>query len=269
MCACVADPELGETSFAVTNLVLEAEDSTGAGYVEADTAASNDAVLVLTTPGTFAEQSFQTNNSIVGGSVYVRGDSCNPVMRVVIDGVNVAYAQTSTTWTTVDFVGPYTGNGNHTLALHYRSGIPGCTLRFDHVTLTIDDPPPPPPPPPPAVVVEAEDANGDGSIVADAAASGGAYRLFSAAYQDASAVFATTDATTGTVYVRSSNCKSMPYAKVTIDGIVATMTPVSTSGSWVALPLGQWGSGNHSIIFENRYSHPGCALHFDHATFTQ
>jgi hypothetical protein len=266
--ACVDEPTLGETSATVTSLVLEGEASTGAGAIETDTTASGNAVLALSTPGTVAQQAFTTAGWISSGSVRVRGDSCQPWLRVDIDTTTVITAMTSTAWTTLAF--PATvPPGNHVLKLHYRSGITGCKLRIDHVTLSVEDPPPPPDPPPAAVVVEAETAVGAGTNVSDPAASGGAYRAFSAKYQRASTTFATSAPMTGIVRVRSSGCSAMPIAKVTVDGVVKTMTSVPTTGAWVTLPLGSVGiSAAHSIDFEHRFGPDNCAVHFDHATFT-
>ncbi|HET9483052.1 MAG TPA: hypothetical protein VFO79_03775, partial [Xanthomonadales bacterium] len=265
---CVDDLELGEASSAVSTLVLEAEDATnGAGVVESDGSASGGAVLVLS-PGTFAHQPFTTTGSLVNGTVRVRGESCLPWIRVRIDFTDVVPSMQLSTdqWTVIGFTGGAgLPAGNHTLELHHRNG--SCAVRYDQVTLTLNDPPPPPPPPPP-VVVEAESASGAGTVVADAAASGGAYREFSAAYQKASRTFTTAVGTTGTVRVRATGCAYAPYAKVTIDGVVATMTQIWQNDTWVTLSLGQWSGGGHAIELEYRYGRAGCVLQFDHATFT-
>ena len=266
---CVDDVDLGETSSAITQLVLEAEDSTnGPGVVEVDAAASGGEVLALTTPGTWAQQPFSTTGTLANGSVRVRGEGCMPWIRVQMDFMDVVPSTqlTTTDWTVIGFTGGGLPAGNHSLKLHHRSGT--CTVRFDQVTLNVNDPPPPPPPPPPPVVVEAEAASGAGTVVNDAAASGGAYRAFSAAYQKANRTFATTVSTNGTVRVRATGCTSAPYAKVTIDGVVATMTQIFTNDVWVTLSLGSWNAGGHVIEFEHRWGPAGCTLHFDHATFT-
>ena len=264
-CACVDNPEVSETTSSISILVLEAEDSIGAGSVELDATASNGALRAMASPGTHADQAFATAGAISSGSVRVRGGSCAPHVRVDIDGITVVPTQpvASATWTTIAFAGPIAA-GDHVLRLHYRNGTRGCVLRFDEVTLTVEDPPPPPPP----VVVEAETAGGYGTVVGDPSASGGAYLAFGAPYQRALTSFTTTVATTGAVAVRAVGCADMPFAKVTIDGVVAVLTQVPTSGSWVSLPLGTWSSGNHSLSFEYRYGEPGCVMHFDHATFT-
>jgi hypothetical protein len=265
--ACVDEPALDEASFAVTSLVLEGEASAGAGSIEPDGAASGGAVLALATPATYAQQAFTTTGWVTGGSVRVRGDRCQPALRVDLDTTNVIPTTpiTSTTWTTLAFPANLPP-GNHVVKIHYRNGVAGCVLRVDHVTLAVDDPPEPPQPPE-AVVVEAESAVGAGTNVVDGAASGGAYRAFAAKYQKASTTFTTVVATNGAVRVRSAGCSEMPIAKVTIDGAVKTMTPVSTSGAWVTLSLGWVSSGFHAIEFEHRFGPDNCALHFDHATF--
>lgn len=262
--ACVDDPDLAETSFAVTSLVLEGEASTGGGVNETDTTASAGAVLVLPTVYTTAQQPFTTSGWTYSGSARVRGEACNPWVRIRIDGQDAVVQQITSAWTTINFwlsVPP----GSHTLQLYHRNG--GCAIRVDHVTLAVEDPQPPPDPPPPPVVVEAESAIGQGAVVTDSAASGGAYRAFAAADEKASTTFATTTATTGSVRVRSSGCFAEPVAKVTIDG-APTTTYIPTSGAWVTMSLPPLANGNHTIEFAHRYGRTGCALHFDHATFT-
>jgi hypothetical protein len=264
LAGCVGDPELSETSFAVTSFALEGEASTGGGTVESDATASANAVLVLPTAGVAAQQPFTTTGWTYSGSARVRGDACNPWLRIRIDGQDVVVQQLTSAWSTINFslsVPP----GSHTLQLYHRNG--GCAIRVDHVTLAVEDPPPPPEPPPPPVVVEAESAVGQGAVVADGAASGGADRAFAAAYQTASRTFTTMVPTTGSVRVRSSGCFDEPVAKVTIDGTSMTMMYLPTSGAWVTMSLPPLGAGNHTITFEHRYGRTGCALHFDHATF--
>ncbi len=264
LAGCAADPELAETSFAVTSFVLEGEASTGGGVVETDTTASGGAVIVLPTVYTTAQQPFTTSGWTYSGSARVRGEACNPWLRIRIDGQDAVVQPLASAWSTINFslsVPP----GSHTLELYHRNG--GCAIRVDHVTLAVEDPPPPPEPPPPPVVVEAESAIGQGTVVIDGAASGGAYRAFAAAYEKASTTFATSVATTGSVRVRSSGCVAEPVAKVTVDG-ASTMTYIPTSGAWVTMSLPPLVGGNHTIQFEHRYGRTGCALHFDHATFT-
>ena len=266
---CIDDVELGETSSELTQLVLEAEDSTnGPGVVEADATASGGEVLALTTPGTWGQQPFTIAGSLHNGSVRVRGEGCMPWIRVQIDTTDVVPPRqlTTTDWTVIGFTGGGLPAGSHSIKLHHRSGT--CTVRYDQVTLNVNDPPPPPPPPPPPVVVEAEAGNGGGSIVADAAASGGAYRAFSAAYQKSTTTFATTVPTTGTVRVRATGCSSPPTAKVMISGSVVLMQQVAVNDVWMTLGLGSYGVGGHSITFEHRWGPVGCHLHFDQATFT-
>ena len=262
--ACIDGPELAETSFAVTSLALEGEASTGGGVIEVDSTASGGAVLVLPTVSTTAQQPFTTTGWTYSGTARVLGEACNPWVRIRIDGQDAAVQQLTSGWSTINFwltVPP----GSHTLQLHHRSG--GCAIRVDHVTLAVEDPPQPPDPPPAAVVVEAESATGQGTVVSAAGASGGAYRAFAAAYQKASTTFTTTVATTGSVRVRSSGCLAEPVAKVTIDG-AWTMMNIPTSGAWVTMSIPLLASGLHMIEFEHRFGRTGCALHFDHATFT-
>lgn len=260
-CVDVDEPELAETSFALTSLVLEGEASTGGGIVESDRSASAGAVIVLPTMGTSAQQPFTTTGWTYSGSARVRGEACNPWVRISIDSQDVVAQPITSAWTTINFwssVPP----GSHTLTLNHRKGE--CAIRVDQVTLSVEDPPPPPPAP---VVVEAESAIGQGTVVNDAGASGGAYRAFTAVYQKANTTFTTTVATTGSVRVRSSGCLAQPLAKVTIDGAWTTML-IPVIGGWVTMSLPPLASGNHTIEFEHRYGPAGCALHFDHATFT-
>ena len=267
--SCLDEPELGETSSAVTQLVIEAEASSGAGVVEVDATASAGAVRTMPTSQTVAQQAFLTTGTLAAGSVRVRGDGCNPWVRVELDTYTVVSTQLMTTsWTTLPFSTLALPAGAHTIKFHYRSGSAGCVLRFDHATLTVDDPPPPPPPPPPPVVVEAELATGAGSVVPDATASGGALRAFPSAYTHAIASFATTATMQGSVRVRAASCSAAPYVKVYVDGVAVLLTTVA-SAAWLELPLsGFVAAGAHVIDFEYRYGVAPCQLQIDKATFT-
>jgi hypothetical protein len=266
---CLDEPDLGELTSEVSVIVLEGEASTGAGVVEGDPTASNNAVLAMATPHTVAQQTFTTTGVLTSGSVRVRGDTCNPWVRVQIDNVDVVVAQlTSSSWTTLPFTSASVPAGTHTIKFHYRNGIAGCVLRIDQATLTTADPPPPPPPPPSPVVIEAESATGAGTVIADASASGGAYRAFTSQYTHAITTFATTATMKGSVRVRAASCGFAPWVKVYVDSTPVLISTV-TSTSWVDLPLGYSlvGAGTHTIDFEYRSGTAPCQLHIDQATF--
>ncbi|MEJ7596657.1 MAG: hypothetical protein WKG01_02005 [Kofleriaceae bacterium] len=266
--SCLDEPALEEVSSAVTQLLIESEDSTGAGAVQADATASGGAVLAMPIAQTVAQQTFTTAGTLASGSVRVRGEACNPWVRVQLDNFNVVSTQlSSTSWTTLPFSPLALPAGTHTIKFHYREGLAGCVLRYDQATLTVNDPPPPPPPAPPPVIVEAELATGAGLVISDPTASGGALRAFTAAYTHAIASFTTTAMTTGSVRLRAASCSSTPYVKVYIDGVAVVLTTV-TSAAWIELPLGQVATGTHSIDFEYRYGSPPCQLQIDKATFS-
>ncbi|HEY5933058.1 MAG TPA: hypothetical protein VIU61_00395 [Kofleriaceae bacterium] len=266
---CLDEPEVNELTSEVSVLVLEGEASTGAGVVEGDATASDNAVLAMATPYTVAQQPFTTTGVLTAGSVRVRGDACSPWVRVQIDNFDVVVAQlTTTSWTTLPFSPASIPAGSHTIKFHYRYGAPGCVLRIDQATLTTADPPPPPPPPPSPMVVEAEAATGAGTVVADGSASGGAYRAFTSQYTHAVTTFTTPTTMKGRVRVRAASCTSAPWVKVYVDNTPVLLGTV-TSTSWVDLPLGNtlFGGGMHTIDFEYRSGFAPCQLHIDQATF--
>lgn len=268
LAGCVDEPAVDELASEVSVLVLEGEASSGAGVVEGDATASNNAVLAMATPYTVAQQPFTTTGTLISGSVRVRGDACNPWVRVQIDNLDVVVAQLGTSWTTLPFTSSSIPAGSHTIKFHYRYGTAGCVLRIDQATLTTADPPPPPPPPPSPVVVEAESATGAGTVIADASASGGAYRAYSSQYTHAIATFTTTTAMKGSVRVRAASCASAPWVKVYVDSTPVLLGTV-TSTAWVDVPLGSslFGGGMHTIDFEYRSGSAPCQLHIDQATF--
>ena len=102
-CVDVDEPELAETSFALTSLVLEGKASTGGGIVESDSSASAGAILVLPTMGTGAQQSFTTTGWTYSGTARVRGEACNPWLRIRIDGQDALVQPITSAWTTINF----------------------------------------------------------------------------------------------------------------------------------------------------------------------
>lgn len=277
LAACSADarPEgseaTGITQSALTTTVLEAENATGAGVVVNDATASGGQLRAISTSYTGATQTFATTGTLVSGVVRLRrSGTCvglDPWYIVRIDGVSVAAGNAlPATWTDVPISGSL-GIGTHTVEYYDRHTDPGCTIQFDKLTLTLNDPPPPPV----TLTLEAEGAVGSGAIVNDATASNGQLRSFTTPYTGATQAFVTGGPlASGTVRLRrSGTCTAPnPYFELRIDGVVRA-SGSSVPATWTDYPIaGTLAAGNHSLEYYYRFGNAGCALQFDKATIT-
>lgn len=262
---------LGTSRAAVLSLSIEAEGSTGAGTTESDPTASGGQLLALSQLYTEASKAFTASDTIVDGSVRVRGDAAclgQQWFDVRVDGIVRGSQQvTSTSWTTFPLNVNGIAAGDHTLTFRYRAGVSGCAIRYDQVTLSIYEPPPPPPPP---LKVEAETATGAGVIENDATASNGQRLAISTPLTTATASF---NASTGygggaSVTARSSGTCGSQTIAISIDGsLVSTHSVSQTSWTTIQLPYGGLAAGNHTMGFQYRSGKSGCPVYFDVATF--
>ncbi len=277
LAACSTDvrPEDGEatgsTQSALTTTVLEAENATGAGVVVNDATASNGQLRAISASYTGATQTFTTTGTLVSGVVRLRrSGACvgvDPWYSVRIDGLSVAAGNAlPATWTDVPISGSL-AIGTHTVEYYDRHTDPGCTIQFDKLTLTLNNPPPPPI----TLTLEAENAVGAGGMVTDATASNGQLRSFGAPYTGATQAFVTTGPlTSGSVRLRrSGTCTAPnPYFELRIDGVVRA-SGSSVPAAWTDYPLsGALAAGNHNLEYYYRFGNAGCALQFDKATIT-
>lgn len=277
LAACSTDvrPDEGEatgsTQSALTTTVLEAENATGAGVVVNDATASNGQLRAISTSYASATQTFTTTGTLVSGVVRLRRSGIcagvDPWYIVRIDGASVAAGNAlPATWTDVPISGSL-AIGTHTVEYYDRHTDPGCTIQFDKLTLTLNNPPPPPV----TLTLEAENATGSGAVGSDATASNGQLRTLATPYTGATQAFVTTGPlTSGSVRLRrSGTCTGPnPYFELRIDGVVHA-SGSSIPAAWTDYPLsGALAAGNHNLEYYYRFGNAGCTVQFDKATIT-
>lgn len=122
-------------------MVLEAENATGAGVIQADRTASNGQRRAFSTMYETAQATLQNTTTATSVTVRAYGSSCSsvPKLALFVDGQSVMTKDVpQTTWT------DYSANvaippGSHTVTLQYRwSGGTGCQLRIDKTTFAFD-----------------------------------------------------------------------------------------------------------------------------------